>query len=397
MQTIYFDNKNPDLNHATDRCKHIKQNDTTILLRGSVFNLDLDSVDFDLNTPEDNIEFYRSIRGDYSIIIDCPEYTIFGTDVMARRDLHFYLNTESRHLIIGTLRDRVMKGSSAGAWQCKFNKIYVVHKHNYEIEILQNRTWCLKQHVNNYDRVYETFEQAVLNRFTDKNDKLMLSAGADSGAIAHVLGSNGKRRFALMQYKIESLTSGPAGSHPGKKLIKDEIEIMLKRMDRHKGQFLPGIRHEEIGNDLHQMLKHDNINIYFLYDPVHQFAYYIKKACANSVGVLTGEFADRIFADCGKQFQKGMWRSFFGGYFPENLQIVFPWYTDLLWTCDLPFNYYDQERRLPFTDDELVQAFLNTTVELKNRDSNGKDWIKQYMKENKIDYFDSMQMKPILF
>ena len=180
MQYIYFDSQKPSACNVTERCASIRRGDAHVFLRGSIYDLNLHSVSFADHNLQDNIDFVRSINGEYSLIIDSPEYTLFATDHMATRDLHFYLSTELKHLVVGTLRKHVMEGGSKGAWRCMRDQIYVVHKDTFKLDIHQNKSWNLQQNVNNYDKVYEAFELACKNRFTSTKDKLLLSGGMDS-------------------------------------------------------------------------------------------------------------------------------------------------------------------------------------------------------------------------
>ena len=78
MQYIYFDSQKPSACNVTERCVTIRTGDTQVFLRGSIYDLSLDSVSFSDHDLQENINFLRSINGEYSIIIDSPEYTLLS-------------------------------------------------------------------------------------------------------------------------------------------------------------------------------------------------------------------------------------------------------------------------------------------------------------------------------
>ncbi len=383
MQYIHFDSQKPSACKVTERCVSIRTGDTQVFFRGSIYDLSLDSVSFSDHDLEENINFLRSINGEYSIIIDSPEYTLFATDHMATRDLHFYLSTELKHLVVGTLRKNVMEGGSKGAWRCMRDQIYVVHKDTFKLDIHQNKHWDLKQSVNNYDRVYEAFELACKNRFTSPKDKLLLSGGMDSGAIACSLAKLGLRKFTLAHIKPPET----------KKMSGDEISCLIHRFKHHKGQILPKFNPTEWDAVMHELNKYDYIERYL--NPPYDWlvalhAQCVKKVAPDTVGFISGQDADNLYCDQGMNYKKYRPKSFFGGYFPEQLEIVFPWYTNMnLWLNDLTHNYFELEHRLPFIDADLMQAWFNTSVDLKNRSR--KDWIKQYLSDHQYGYYDDWE------
>ena len=83
--------------------------------------------------------------------------------------------------------------------------------------------------------------------------------------------------------------------------------------------------------------------------------------------------ADEIISDYGFNGKKIFSHSEFGGFFPENLENIFPWkkfYNDsqrsYLFKEEYVFGRYGLESRYPFLDTQVVQNFLNLKKELKN-------------------------------
>ena len=63
------------------------------------------------------------------------------------------------------------------------NRIYTIDKHTFELDIQTTTEWNLSQTVDNYDRVFETFEQAIKDRHEPGRSTYMLSSGIDAGVI----------------------------------------------------------------------------------------------------------------------------------------------------------------------------------------------------------------------
>ena len=89
---------------------------------------------------------------------------------------------------------------------------------------------------------------------------------------------------------------------------------------------------------------------------------------------LSGSGADEIFSDYGFNRIKYYGHSSIGGYFPENLSIVFPWKNFFhntqrayLMKEEHVAGAYGIEGRYPFLDKYVVQEFLWITSELKNK------------------------------
>ena len=89
---------------------------------------------------------------------------------------------------------------------------------------------------------------------------------------------------------------------------------------------------------------------------------------------LSGSGADEIFSDYGFNRIKYFNHSSIGGYFPENLSIVFPWKNFFhntqrayLMKEEHIAGAYGIEGRYPFLDKYVVQEFLWLSPELKNK------------------------------
>ena len=100
---------------------------------------------------------------------------------------------------------------------------------------------------------------------------------------------------------------------------------------------------------------------------------------------LTGSGSDELYSDYGFNGVKFYGhRSMFGGLFPQQLETIFPWYTNKrypihvdLRTIEYANGLYGIDSRHPFLDKRLFQTWLNSKNNIKN--DNYKNWIEQYM------------------
>ena len=98
-----------------------------------------------------------------------------------------------------------------------------------------------------------------------------------------------------------------------------------------------------------------------------------KARCNDELIYLTGSGADEVLSDYGWNGIKHYRHSTIGGYFPDNLSIVFPWKNFYLNTQraylrkeEYVAGTYGIEGRYPFLDKKLVQEFLWLKADLKN-------------------------------
>ena len=87
----------------------------------------------------------------------------------------------------------------------------------------------------------------------------------------------------------------------------------------------------------------------------------------------------------------------FGGHFPKDLSTVWPWIENNVFEkfhnrTEIVGGYYGMEYRCPFMSNNLIQAWLNTTQELKNKKHKG--WMAQYMDDHNYPYADLDKLGP---
>jgi asparagine synthetase B (glutamine-hydrolysing) len=338
-----------------------------LLYNGSVYNTDENDTEWLLaqldNRPDHFAEVVRSLRGEYSITWVTDQYTMWCTDQFRTRNLWYYFSEQDRVISVSSTPD-ILRAKHTGAWPCVENTIYVLDRHSWQITTTTITDWNFDQTVPHWDHVFECFEQAVQLRWSD-HAIVPLSSGYDSGVIACCASK-------VLQQKPET------ASFRG----RENIQILSDRLQHHRG-------HSTILRDTGSPDQYTadilEITRQISSSGVEADRYRTISQYGLSKGKyihLTGRGGDEIYADYGfKGVQIGQ-SSNFGGYFPDNLELIWPWYQgDLIQTNaaqDFMYGYHGVEARVPLLDQVLVQAWFNTTHTLKNRKYKG--WMAEYMK-----------------
>jgi asparagine synthetase B (glutamine-hydrolysing) len=231
---------------------------------------------------------------------------------------------------------------------------------------------CL-QTVNSYDRWIETFIEAVKKRATHgKGIPLVcLSSGYDSGAIALAL------NLLNIPYRTISILGGE-----NEALIKQRISMNSAAC--REGIVIEGLSsntQSRIGKELSESVEalhyfsSDNISLASDGGAIGMFAI---GEIARKLGTkfcISGSGADEIISDYGYNGQKYTSNSSFGGKFPSDLAPIFPWpnfygrtQRDYLFKEEIVLGFHGIEGRYPFLDSACVQAFLELSVSLKNKE-----------------------------
>ena len=344
-----------------------KNNQGTFLYNGSNNTA---SIGNQLDGNLDNtIEVIKSLKGEYSLIYITENHIVFCTDEFALRNLWFYFSPSKKIITIGSLPNFLKKQYNA-AWQAEENKIYIIDKNTFKLNIIENREWNLIQNVNNYDKVFETFEQAVINRHEDNKTTYLLSSGTDSGLI----NCAASKLFKDFQTVID--------------VDGEDKEIIKERLKINKSKLItsPDTQPEkkEIFNNI---LPSEE----FLDPNTDPLIYIIKNFVLKKEHkiLISGNGGDIIYNDWQGQ-SNGIRRGKSNGYFPEDLKLVWPWinfHPRLILQqtrFDIITGFFGIEGRHPLLDQDLVQAWLNTSHNLKNKSY--KDWMQVYMKEHNYPY-----------
>lgn len=251
----------------------------------------------------------------------------------------------------------------------------------------------LKQYKTTFDDWDRAFENSILKRTSGVKHKIFigLSGGYDSGLISCVLNKLnidytaysilGSEDLNLIKNRHKLLTDGHIldltqedflSQH---EFLKKDSEEYLLNIDTGEKSQLNKLKKISL-----QKVSSDNGAIGMSYicslaKPKNQLIY------------LSGSGADEIISDYGFNKVKHYTHSTIGGYFPNNLESVFPWKNFFgntqrayLMKEEIVSGTWGIEGRYPFLDKQVVQEFLWLSNDIKN--SNYKSVIHNYLIKN---------------
>lgn len=251
----------------------------------------------------------------------------------------------------------------------------------------------LKQHKTTFNDWNIAFENSILKRTSGIKHKIFigLSGGYDSGLISCVLNKLnidytaysilGSEDLNLIKNRHKLLTDGHILDLTKKdflsqhEFLKKESEEYLLNIDTGEKSQLNKLKKISL-----QKVSSDNGAIGMSYicslaKPKNQLIY------------LSGSGADEIISDYGFNKVKHYTHSTIGGYFPNNLESVFPWKNFFgntqrayLMKEEIVSGTWGIEGRYPFLDKQVVQEFLWLSNDIKN--SNYKSVIHNYLIKN---------------
>lgn len=346
-----------------------KQTKSGIFLHNSAtkHKLAIDNLDDNLNNT---VDFVKELGGSYALIYATEHHVVFCVDHFENKNLWFHHDKDSRHLTIASVPN-VVKQKHGTAWKVSENKIYIVDRKNFSIEIKTNKVFDMTQKTNNFDLVFEKLESAVKNNYHPGQSTSLLSSGMDCGVI----------NCAIQKIFGEAdCLADPQ---------QEVIDILQDRVKLHRARLLPNLQghHEEKEKIFNQLLPTNEVWDLPMINPViNLIKNGVKKR--NKKIVIVGTGGDEIYNDrqgqkCGHLFSKT------NGGFPASLELVWPWhnYHSQLRLMNMRFDfitgYFGIGANYPLTDVELVQAWLNTTQSLKKE---YKLWMKEYMLQEKYPY-----------
>jgi len=261
------------------------------------------------------------------------------------------------------------------AVKAELNKIYIIDKSNFKLTIIENTEWNLQQKTNNYDKVFEDFEQAIKDRHEPGITTYMLSAGVDAGVNACCA-----RKF----FNSDMFTVSKIG--------REDARTLGLRLHLQKKPLIDKANDLMFNNKMKEIFKQYNcMNLHGTHARAlisilsNHFLPNKQKICISGIGgdELYDDYSlDKVtFGRVGK----------INGSWPKDLRLIYPWFNyeftrlnNQLHRSDTICGHFGIEARYPLLDQRLFQSFLNTTVELKN--SGHKHWLVTYMKENKYPF-----------
>lgn len=341
-------------------------------------------------------EFIKKLDGEFAIcLVDFEKnQAIISSDIFKTKPL--FLSVDEDKVGCSSYRTPLEKLEYKNIEKTKPNTIYTIClKTN---KILKQETiyeFDLNQHKTSYDDWIKAFENSIKKRIqnTDKNIFIGLSSGYDSGLIFSELVNNNHPffSFSLMGSENEQVIYN--------RISLKNPEAECYTLDKNSQDY----------NDSHYLISQNTEQFYYTiysstsnYNEFHtllindagsnNFATVCRAAkTVNCKICLSGTGADEIISDYGFNGNKIYAHSNFGGKFPEDLKIVFPWasfYGSTLESYIAKEEYvggsFGIEMRYPFLDKDLVQEFLWLHQDLKNKEY--KAPIDYYFNKNNFPY-----------
>ena len=322
-------------------------------------------------------DFVRELDGEFALIVVDREHRelLISSDTFGTKPIHI-----------------AVEGSKFGAASYAsalsglgFNTITKMKANEYivlDLETLMIKKkgsvhkFLTRQYKNDFDDWREAFKNAIIKRTRDCREKIFigLSSGYDSGAIACQLDELG------VDYKTYSVMSNERSE-----IIEDRV---LRRPIGSEFEFLFPSAEQKIAAREELRTNVERVECQITYartgssglwqlhadDASSGLALIFQRAKAEGRKVyLSGQGADEIFSDYGLRGQPIYKHSNFGGYFPEDLEQIYPWpsffgSTQAAYLAKEEYvaGSYGIEARYPFLDKRVVQEFLSLEQTLKN-------------------------------
>lgn len=357
----------------------------TLLYNGSVYNNirvnDTKWITDQLSDRvDDNISVVRSLLGEYSLTWVTDQHVIFCTDIFGMRPLYYYY--EEDLLCVASLSDCI-NSRYKKFYRCHENLIYIYNKTTKKLSTVKNMSWNTRQTVANYDRVWELWEKAITDRHTEQTSILM-SSGYDSGIIACTAKKFNKDIDCYYIYN----------ENEDNQVVKDRTAIHNVTTIDLKLDHGDPEAHEKFFNTTCDN-KYLRNNRFGNTGNTEIFTKHMKPKGKRIL--LGGDGGDDVYSDYGFHGQRLREHSRFGGHFPKYLENIWPWTESNVFRgfhnrTEIVGGYWGIEYRCPLMSTELIQAWLNTTSDLKNREHKG--WMAQYMRDHNYPYSDLEKIGP---
>jgi asparagine synthetase B (glutamine-hydrolysing) len=343
-------------------------------------------------------EFVKYLDGEFAIIlIDLNKNKLlFSTDIFGTRPLWICFNDDK--IGISSYKSCLDRIGFNGSFQVLANKTYVYELYTLKfINEINIHTFDLNQKKNTFDDWIKAFSESIKKRtkYAKCGIFMGLSAGYDSGAISCELTKQN------INFKAYCISNGENLKiiEKRKKLIKDIEVFNLKNNDfeyarnhvkKNAEFYIPNIDDGEEDIFFRYSNNTLNINNYKILENAITnrknrkelsddngsvgCSFICSQAIKNNYKIyLSGSGADEILSDYGFKKNKIYGHSSIGGFYPDDLNIVFPWKNFFgntqrayLMKEEYIAGSYGIEGRYPFLDKNLVQEFLWLNNNLKN-------------------------------
>lgn len=392
--------------------------------------------------------FIRYLDGEFAIIlVDFNTNELFySTDIFSTKPLWVAIDNNkdigvsSYESCLKELNFKNIKQVCANStFRVQLNSLGDKDFINHKIEKRTVYDFDLRQFKTDYNDWNKAFENSIIKR--TRNIKhgvyIGLSSGYDSGLIActlsklnidykpyTILGSENLDIIkARHNWKKENRVSKGEIINMSREQFLEENELLKKKCEEYILKIENGERQEYIKHiiEINNLKKKSDNNI--INTKLNQaksvlktykfrmreqkvtddngsigLSAICKHAVKNNYKIyLSGSGADEIISDYGYNKIKHCGHSTIGGYFPTNLQTVFPWKNFFgntqrayLMKEEVVSGTHGVEGRYPFLDREVVQEFLWLSPELKNK--NYKSVIYNYLKNENYPFEENKKV-----
>ena len=346
----------------------------TLVYNGSTYNSKQNDTTWIVNNLDDRLEttvdLIKSLVGEYSVTYVTDTHIVFAVDQWSSKNLFFYYDRETRSFIAGSTVDFVLEHAPS-AVRAQENRIYTIDKHTFELDIQTTTEWNLSQTVDNYDKVFDAFEQAIKDRHEPGRSTYMLSSGIDAGVIV----CSARKFFNADMYTVSKI------GREDPDVLSERMSLQLKPLiDRADDSAVIPVTLAMFKLYNFEYTKGQNAQALTSILQNH-FLPRSQKICISGIG------GDELYDDYQPDKTAfGRIGKIIGGW-PADLRTIYPWhdYADSklhrqIHRSDMICGHHGIEGRYPLTDQRLFQCFLNTTAKLKN--SGYKHWQVSYMQEH---------------
>lgn len=317
-------------------------------------------------TLDTTIDLIKSLVGEYSICYVTENHVVFAIDQWVTKNLWFYYSKTKRKLLVSSSKNLIDTVCGSCVW-VRPNTIYIINKNSFDLRMLKTTEWDLKQNVNNYDKVFESFENAVRNRHEPNITTYTLSAGFDAGVINCCAQKLFGNRYTV--------------ARPG----REELKVLMERVSIHDA--VVEYEDDDIWTErIEEILPETPFNHVYENTARAWFSLISNHVLPQKNKIfIVGVGGDDLYSDYADTWSGRVNRT--RGNWPDDLRIVYPWHTTLQTDVirqssrlDVICGILGIEARFPMLDQKLFQAWLNTTSKLKN--TAVKHWMRVYLAEH---------------
>jgi len=329
-------------------------------------------------------EFIKKLDGEFAIILFdfAKDKIILSSDVFKTKPI--YYSTSNGKFGCSTFKVPLDLTGHNGVRKMPPNTVKIFSLSTLEeVREYQIYEFNLDQYKDTFEDWNHAFQEAMKKRVSDSTQKIFLglSSGYDSGAICLELlkmkkpfkaySVIGNENDVLLEQRFKLIDESGISSY--QRLPKNDEN--WKRCHEYIAKNVEAFRYTINSTDPYTKQWKNREYIRLIQDAGSNWLSYVCEQAKEDGRkmYLSGMGADEIISDYGHRGKPKFGHSNFGGLFPEDLSLIFPWNSfygstmeSYLAKEEFVGGSYGLEARYPFLDTAVVQEFLNTTHTLKN-------------------------------